>query len=402
MLSPTRLGWGLVLVFLVSAPSWAEPGEPVVPLVPDDAVASALSSNPDVLAAEAALLLAEGELAQALGANPSLSGSLLMDGPAELQLSQPVSPTGAGVHARHAASARVDEAEAMLHRTRFEVAHGVRTAYTEAVVATRVSQVADEGLALATRLHAAVVRLHEEGEASTLDLNLARLAQAQAAARLLDALEGEADALVALAAIVTRPVESRSLLLDLALIAPTPSHAGERSDVLAAQSALLAAEREIAAQRAAAVSPLLVGVVAESQDGATLVGPSLTVELPVRDRNQAGRAGALGDLQVAESRLVETQAVATMEVTTATRRDELATSALLAVGEYPMAAARAALASVEAGYLAGEIDLTSTVLLQAQILDGETAVVQLEGHVATARLDLLLATEDPVLLGGAR
>ena len=67
-----------------------------------------------------------------------------------------------------------------------------------------------------------------------------------------------------------------------------------------------------------------------------------------------------------------------------------------------MAAARAALGSVEAGYLAGEIDLTSTVLLQTQILDGEVAVVQLEGHVARARLDLLLASEDPALLGGVR
>jgi outer membrane protein TolC len=394
MLSPTRMGWGLALVLLVSVPSWAESGEPVVPLVPDDAVASALSSNPDVLAAEAALLLAEGELSQALGANPSLSGSVLVEGPAELQLSQPVSPTGAGVHARRAASARVDSAEATLHRTRLEVAHGVRTAYTEAVVATRVAEVADEGLALATRLHAAVVRLHEEGEASTLDLNLARLAQAQAAARLLDAREGEADALVSLA-------EARSLLLDLDLVAPTPSHTVERSDVLAAQSALLAAERELAAQRAASVPPLEVGVVAESQDGTTLVGPSLTVELPLLNRNQSGRAGALGELQVAQSRLAETQAVATTEVTTATQRDELATTALLAVGQDPMEDARAALSSVEAGYLAGEIDLTSAVLLQAQILDGEVAIVQLEGHVATARLDVLLATEDPALLGGA-
>ena len=402
MLFPTRTGWGLALVFLVSVPSWAESGEPVVPLVPDDAVASALSSNPDVLAAEADLLLAEGELSEALGANPSLSGSVLVDGPAELQLSQPVSPTGAGVHTRRAASARVESAKATLHRRRLEVAHNVRTAYTEAVVATRVADVADEGLALAGRLHAAVVRLHEEGEAPTLDLNLARLAQAQAAARLLDAREGEADALVSLAAMVTRPVEAKSLLLDLALVAPTPSHTAERSDVLAAHSALLAAERELAAQRAASVPPVEVGVVAETQDGTTLVGPSLTVELPLRNRNQAGRAGALGELQVAQSRLAETQAIATTELTTATRRDELSTTALLAVGEDPMAAARAALGSVEAGYLAGEIDLTSTVLLQTQILDGEVAVVQLEGHVARARLDLLLASEDPALLGGVR
>lgn len=402
MSSSTRLGWGVALLLLVSVPSRTEAGVPIVPLAPDDAVASALSSNPDVLAAEAALRLAEGEVSQALGANPTLSGSVLLDGPAALQLSQPISPTGAGVHARRAAAARVDSTTATLHRTRLEVAHGVRTTYADAVVATRVAEVTDEGLVLATRLHAAVVRLHEEGEASTLDLNLARLAQAQAAARLLDAREGEAEALVSLAAIVTRPLEAGSVALDLALVAPTPSHTRQRSDVLAAESRLLAAERELAAQRAASVPPIALGLVAESEAGTTLVGPSLTVELPLRDRNQAGRAGALGELRVAESRLAETQAIATTEIATATQRDALATTALQAVGKDPLADARAALKSVEAGYLAGEIDLTETVLLQTQILEGETAVVQLEGHVVHARLDLLLATEDPALLGGAR
>ena len=64
----------------------------------------------------------------------------------------------------------------------------------------------------------------------------------------------------------------------------------------------------------------------------------------------------------------------------------------------PLAEARAALTSVEAGYRAGEIDLPSTVLLQDQVLDGEGAALALMGGIARARLDLLLATDDDRLL----
>ena len=63
--------------------------------------------------------------------------------------------------------------------------------------------------------------------------------------------------------------------------------------------------------------------------------------------------------------------------------------------------ARAALASIESGVLAGEIDLPTAVLLQTQVLQGEAAVVTLRGLVADARLDELLALDDDVLLGGA-
>ena len=59
------------------------------------------------------------------------------------------------------------------------------------------------------------------------------------------------------------------------------------------------------------------------------------------------------------------------------------------------------MASVEAGVLAGEIDLSSAVLLQSQILDGEAAVVRLRGLLADAALDRMLAMDDAALLGGA-
>ena len=68
-----------------------------------------------------------------------------------------------------------------------------------------------------------------------------------------------------------------------------------------------------------------------------------------------------------------------------------------------VAEGEAALTSVSSGYAAGELDLIATVLLQAEILAGQTAAVELTGQVSAARIDLLLATEDDALLpGGGR
>ncbi len=386
----------LILLLVVLGPCLAWAGEL---LTPTDALQAAFENNPELRAAEAVVLEAEGELAQALGANPTVSGSALVDGPVELKVSQPVSPTGEGVRRRQAAAARVEAASARLLRARFELAHAVRTAYVDAVIAVAVADVASEGLALAIRLQELVTRLEEEGEASDLEVDLARLAHAQAALRLMEAQEDQADALERLSSLVTMPLDADMLVRDIQVPAPSGEEREERSDVLAAQAALLSAERELTAQRAATLPPLMVGVRAESEGGVTTVGPALSVELPVRDRNQAGRAGARGELLTAQAHVLETQAVASTQVATSRDRDELGQEALSALGEDPLAAAVAALESVEAGYREGELELTQVVLLQAQILDGQTAVVQLEGFVARARLDLLLATEDPALLG---
>lgn len=401
-----RLGWGLaVVVAVLSAPVWAGPdASDTPPLDPDRAVRAALLHNTSVLQAQGSLLLAQGQLAQSLGANPTVSGNALVGGPSVVSVSQPVSLTGQGVAMRASASARVQSAQDTLRRTELEVAHQARSAYVDAVVAVRIAEVAQEGLSVSERLSQAVRRLSEEGEVSRLELDLVQLGQAQSATRLLDATSAQADALVALAAVLSQPVTPDALTPTLSGVVPTPSRAGDgtRSDVAAAQAALIAAERDVGVSRKAALPPLGLGAQIQVEGDEVLAGPTLSMELPVFNRNQADRAAAQGQLGVAESQLLQAEALATTERETAQARDTLAVDTLESLGEAPAVAAERALSAVEAGYLAGEIDLIQAVLLQAQILDGETAVVQLEGHVAQARLDLLLATDDSALLGGAQ
>lgn len=396
-----RVGWGLAAL-LLSAPVWAESAASPA-LDPDRAVAAALHNNTELQRAHGSLLLAEGELTQAVGANPSVSAAVLIDGPSVVSATQPVSLSGAGLQARAAASERVAQAQDVVRRTELEVAHAARSAYVDAVVAVGVADVAERGLALSERLSSAVRRLSEEGEVSRLELDLVQLGQAQSATRLLDARRAQAAALVVLSQVLAEPVGAVQLVADLSVIAPHRSQAPTtRSDVAAAQAALRAAERDLSVARASALPPVGVGAQVQVEGDQVLAGPTLSVQLPVFNRNQANRAQAAGDLSVAAAELQQAQAAAATEQQTALAQDALAQDTLRSLGEAPQAAADRALVSVEAGYLAGEIDLTQTVLLQAQILDGETAVVRLEGHVAQARLDLLLATDDPALLGGGQ
>ena len=323
---------------------------------------------------------------------------------AELGVGQPLSLSGEGWHARRALRFSVDATGASVDRTRRELAAAVRVAYVDAVIASGVVQVAQEGSELAARLRFAVRRKHEEGEASTLDLRLARLAEVQAATRLLESRRQEADALRALSALVLTPVSAEDLAEDPLTAAPAVEGAGdiERADVLSAEAALEAAHADLRRARAATIPPLTFGVGVDIEDGTALVGPSVGVTLPLFDRHQTGRARAVGAVDIAEGCLASLRAVADTEQDTSRARLEEAEAAAGAVAGSGIDEARAALASIESGVLAGEIDLPAAVLLQSQVLDGEAAVVTLRGLLADARIDRLLALDDDALIGGDR
>ena len=308
------------------------------------------------------------------------------------------------LRARSALDNAVFQGEGGLPIGERELAAAVRIAYVDAVVASGVVQVAREGSELADRLSFAVRRRHEEGEASTLDLRLARLAEVQATTRLLEARRLEADALRALSALVLTTVSADDLVDDPLVAAPDIEGMAEaeRSDVASAEAALDAARADLRRARAATLPPLTVGLGVDVEDGATFVGPSVGVTIPLFDRNQTGRAQAVGAVDVAEGRLASIRAVADTERDTSRLRLEEAEAAAEALAGSDVALARAALTSIESGVLAGEIDLGTAVLLQTQVLDGEAAVVTLRGLLADARIDRLLALDDDALIGGVR
>jgi cobalt-zinc-cadmium efflux system outer membrane protein len=400
----------LALAIRPAVSAAASPGDPpsahatTAPVLSiDDAVSSSLLLHPAVLEAQTALAQARGAAAQAavLLSNPTASASLSLDGARSGgSLSQPISLTGEGVAARRTASAQMEAAEAQLARARRVAAADARAAYADAVVRCGQVTVAEDGVAIAVRLRDAVGLQHREGEASLLDLRLARLSLVQASARLLSAKEAEAEALRSLAALIGEPVAREALPADPTVAAPEPGLAsqGERSDVRAAVAALRAAEANLTRQRAAGLAPVQVGAFVEVEDGRTFAGPSFSVQLPLFNRNQAQRSAADGAVAARAADHTRLVARAATERQTAEARFAEAGALEAALQTDPLAEARAALTSIEAGYRAGEIDLPSTVLLQDQVLDGEGAALALMGGIARARLDLLLATDDDRLL----
>lgn len=407
MLSLPSSGWGRALVLaamLHSSVVLAD--DAVATLSVDDAVSHALSRHPSLRSAEATLRTAQGARGDAafLNKNPTVSAWASTDlERANLQLLQPVSLTAQGAFTRSASSHRVDSATASLERTEREVAASTRLAYVQAAVATKQVEVAEEGAALAERLAFAVTRKHEEGEASLLDLRLARLAQVQASVRLAEARKAQSSALRVLASWTLEALTPGTVLTEALTAAPEATSAPqERADLTAARQRLLAAEQQLKVQQAATLPAVSIGANVSIEDGQTWVGPSVSATLPVFNRNQTGRGAAAAQISVAESQVASLEAVIATEQSTAAHRVRETDALLEATSPATTNDAHLALKSIEAGVLAGELDLPTALLLQSQVLDGEMAILQLGGLVATARIDLLLASDDNALLGAAR
>ena len=292
--------------------------------------------------------------------------------------------------------------EAALSRARRRVAAEVRLTYIDAAVAVGRAAVASEGAELAARLRFAVTRKHEEGEASTLELRLAHLYEVQAAARLLAARKVEVEAIRALSAATARPVTASELEDDPIAAAPfvRSDATTDRADVVAARDAIDAARAGLARQQAARWAPVRIGAGLSVEDGRTFLGPAMSASVPLFDRNQAGVRSARGALSVAEGRLAALEARVEAEQITALERAVEAERITGVLADKPLDEARAAVASIEAGVRAGEIDLSTAVLLAVQVLDGEAASFTTRGLLADARVDLLLSMDDDRLLGG--
>lgn len=372
----------------------------------DDAVTAALLHSPEIATSKADSDAAKAQLRQDgvfLG-NPELSASASVAGSSKqsAEVSQPLSLTGEGWAARAGDRASIDAATAAWTRTRLEVAADARAAWAASVVASDGARLARESLDLAVSLRTAVEKKKAAGEASDLDLRLSRLSEATAASAWLGARREQDEAHLRLVALVGNA--TFTLPDDPLTAAPTPTRpAGTRSDIVAAQARVRAAEASLARARAAAMPAVSLGAFVE-RDGADLsVGPSIGLEIPLWNRNQAEIASSRGDAAVARAEADQVAAVAATEAdrAAALAHDAEPWAALATTGL--LDDARAALAEVDAGYRAGELDLPDAIQIRTEVLDGQAAVLELAGQVVQARLDLLLATEDPALLPeGAR
>lgn len=377
------------------------------PLPAADAVERALARSVTVAEAEAALETAEGRARAAafLRFDPQVSGSWAAVGDsAQLSLTQPLSVSGEGLAARRSAVAEVEAAEARLARARLEAAADVRLAWVAAVEARQRQVLAAEAVELATRLRDGAERRLATGEASLLDARLARLEESEALAAWMETLATEGERLAALAALVALPVDELTIPDDPLAGAPPPAEGAAlaRSDVLAARSEVEADRAALARERSAVLPPIGFGAFYEQEGEELRVGPSLSVTLPLWRRNADGRAAARAGLHASGARLDAAERIAAAEQEASREVLERMTAAADRMDVDVPSEARAALESIALGYEAGELDLLSAALLRSEVLEGQRRWLEGRSILAEARIALLLAHENPALLGSVR
>lgn len=359
-------------------------------MTPAEAVAAALVHDPALAAAEARVEAGKGALSGAswLRDNPRVGGRL-GDERLELEASQAVSLSGEGLAAARSARASLDAAEAARDRARLVTAADARRAWLRAAVAEADVEIAADELAGATRLREAALSRVAAGEAADFEVRLARLEEARAVGLVLHARAALAECRATLAAITGDPTATAQG--DPLAAAPLPGTGGIRDDVRAAESAVDAARAALARERAATVPTVEIGVFYEQDAGRTVVGPTLGVEVPLWQRNAAGRGSARGDLARAESEAASVSARAKAEQGASSERlrDLEPLAALL--GDDPAGDATAVLAGVEVAWRAGELDIAEATLLRARALEGRRAWVEARAAVAEARIATALA-----------
>jgi cobalt-zinc-cadmium efflux system outer membrane protein len=281
----------------------------------DEALHLALTSNRGLRAAFQEIGVANAERVQAgMLANPSLG--LLLRFPIDGGLLFLEAVLGVELLQFWSIADREDAAEAELESTLLHVARScgevlgkTRRAYAEAQAASMLERVATENLGLATRAFEAMDKLHANGMGDALDKSLAlgpklaaemelekarmqarhsrrRLAICLSLARNVDGLELSDELLL----------QPQSILDPEALVLKALE---ARLDLRAMEAAIRALDVHVRLEEKGAWGELVAGPAIERPgDGSSnLIGPSLSLSLPIFDQNQAQVARAAAQLQ---------------------------------------------------------------------------------------------------------
>ena len=377
---------------------------PVTPLTADQAVSQAQTRSATIARSMSNIGRTEGVVSAECGLrnDPTLRGSTAVVGEAwSLSLVQPISLTGEGRAACSGARRTHEAAVATAQRVQLEVAAETRRAWVGAVVARQQRQIAERALAAAQEIEASARKRQAVGEASQLDLRLARLQVERVRTAWMFATVEEGRQLADLSGQVGVEVEGLTLPKDplSGVVVPVEGDGGRRADGVAAVATASAAAAAVRRERVGTLPAVGLGVFVGEDGDELRAGPSLSVTLPVWRGNTDGRADAHAALVEADAERDATERRVAAERATSGRATRVLEAALADQGGDIPAEAQAALASVVLGYGRGELDLLSTSQLQAEILAGHSAWLRGREVVAYARLDRLLAQGDRRLLG---
>lgn len=393
------------------------------PLTRERAVEIALERSPELagVAAEAAAARARLSGAEALlqsnpevsaGAGPRKNGSVHSTD-LELAVTQRVELFGQRGARIDAARAERDAALQRVAMRRVALAAEVRSAFARVLAADRLVALAREDVTVARDAVRAVERRFELGGTTQLEVNAARAEAGRAGRAVAVATRRAASARAELRTLLALDAGTA---LDLAGELPRTAGAGPldvdalarravgaRADVAAARTELggAEAERRLAA-RESLPSPA-IGARYSREEGADIVLGTLTFDLPLFNRNQAGRGVASARIGRAQAELAASERRVREDVVLAVARVETATEAALGFEGEALAGAEANVSLATRAYEAGKIGIAELLLIRRSAVEARRDHLEALQELAEAEAELARAIGSETLVpGGGR
>lgn len=372
-----------------------------------EAVALAISNNPELQALEQEIEVSRAKLAGAsvlLQSNPDLDASVGARDPAagskpEWRVGLTQSFEIAGKR-----GARISSADAVvaanlerLSARRAEIVADVRQSFARLQAAEQRTKLADEAQKQAGDGLAAANERFKVGASSLLELNSARveigraardqrLARQQQAATagefaLLLALEpGDDVAPAGALSVASTSVPAVESLIQQAM--------DGRADLKAAALDVVGAEREVDLADREAIPDLRVGAAYAREEGAQIIQGTIGIGLPLFNRNQAGKGSAAARLRQARIAREALARRVVQEVRLAATRFEAARSTADLYGADVLRALEENLGLAIEAYKAGKVDFLQLVLVRRETLEARRAYIDTLEELTAARAQL--------------
>lgn len=375
-------------------------------LRPDEAVQLCLLNNPRLAAELARVGVGRAEVVQAgLFTNPTLMVSLRFPDAGgiadfELNLAQNIAELWLIPPRRLAAERELERTILSVARLASVTALDARAAYFRAVKADRQTAIARENVALTQQLVDLTLARRTAGPGSTVDVNLAQSQNLEAELRARDAALAAVEARAALARLAGLTLPP----LELPLAEPPAEPDAEqltaeeliataqaaRLDLRAAEQSVQSAAARIELERARLLRVVEPGVSSERNeiDGKWVVGPTLGVEVPLFDQNQAqiararfGWQQALDEQDALRRELVQEAYVAIARLQTALGNLRFYQESLLPLLEQSLELTRQT-------YIVGQTSFLSVLDAQRLLLNGRAEFVAVLDSAWQARVEL--------------
>lgn len=316
------------------------------------------------------------------------------------EISQEVEIAGQRRKRSAVARSELEGASALFRRDQKLLAHRIKFAFSEALAAEQLVQIASAELELVERLLEFESRRLDAGAGTQVEINQARAAAGKSRQTFHEALARRSVARVHLAEVVgvdpgnpPRPVAASTgsepeipdvgRLVDLAL--------SLRADFAARRQAVETAERNAALQKSLAMPNLRLGVFQRREEGDDIAGATIGISIPLFDRNQGGIARAAAESGRVEAELAVAELEVRAAVIAAHARLEAARRSVGDLETLVVGTLEDSLRLLEESVHAGKISVGEVLLQRRELIEAQRRYTDALRSLGLARADLELA-----------